>query len=94
LLVVANMTPVPRPNHRVGVPQAGLWVEILNTNGKRYGGDGAGHAAPVKTNPTKWDDRLHSVELTLPGMSTMFFRFQSLPAAPESPPAAAAPVKQ
>ncbi len=94
LLVVANMTPVPRPNHRVGVPQAGLWVEILNTNGKRYGGDGAGHAEPVKTSPIKWDDRLHSVELTLPGMSTMFFRFRSLPAAPESALAAAAPVKK
>ena len=78
LLVVANMTPVPRPNYRVGVPHEGLWVEILNTNAKRYGGDGAGHTEPVKTSPTKWDGRLHSIELTLPGMSTLFFLFRPL----------------
>ena len=73
------MTPVPRLNYRVGVPHEGLWVEILNTNAKRYGGDGAGHAEPVKTSPTKWDGRSHSIDLTLPGMSTLFFLFRPLP---------------
>ena len=78
LLVVANMTPVPRPNYRVGVPHEGLWAEILNTNAKRYGGEGAGHAEPVQTSPTKCDGRLHSIDLTLPGMSTLFFLFRPL----------------
>ena len=79
LLVVANMTPVPRDNYRVGVPRPGLWVETLNTNSKRYGGDGAGSAQPLKTIPTKWDGRPHAVDVNLAGMTTMFFLFRPLP---------------
>jgi 1,4-alpha-glucan branching enzyme len=79
LLVVANMTPVPRDNYRVGVPRPGLWVETLNTNAKPYGGDGAGHTEPLKTVPTKWDGRPHAVDLNLPGMSALFFLFRPAP---------------
>jgi len=79
LLVVANMTPVPRPHYRVGVPREGQWVEVLNTNSKRYGGSGEGHLEPVKTQAVKWDGRLNAVDLTLPGMSVMYFLFQPAP---------------
>ena len=79
LLVVANMTPVPRPHYRVGVPKEGLWVEVLNTNSKRYGGSGDGHSEPVKTQAVKWDGRPNAVDLTLPGMSVMFFLFKPAP---------------
>jgi 1,4-alpha-glucan branching enzyme len=92
LLVVANMTPVPRDNYRLGVPRAGLWVETLNTNAKRYGGDGAGHAESLQTIPTKWDGRPHALDLNLPGMSTIFFLFKPLPES--SQPAAEAGVTQ
>jgi 1,4-alpha-glucan branching enzyme len=36
LLVVANATPVPRPAYRVGVPAAGWWRELLNTDGMEH----------------------------------------------------------
>jgi putative CocE/NonD family hydrolase len=54
----------------------GLWAEALNTNAKRYGGGGEGHLEPVKTQAVKWDGRPHAVDLTLPGMSVMFFLFK------------------
>jgi len=73
LLVVANMTPVPRPSYRVGVPHEGFWREALNTNEKKYGGGGEGNLQPVKTMAIKWDGRPHAVDLSLPGMSVMFF---------------------
>ena len=31
VLVVCNMTPVPRHDYRIGVPRAGRWREIFNT---------------------------------------------------------------
>ena len=58
------------------MPREGHWVEVLNTNSKRYGGNGEGHLEPVKTQPVKWDGRAQAVDLTLPGMSVMFFRFK------------------
>jgi 1,4-alpha-glucan branching enzyme len=82
LLVVANMTPVPRPKYRVGSPKAGTWVEVLNSNAKGYGGDGAGHPAPVPTQPIKWDGRPAAVDVDLPGMSVLYFLFQPLPPEP------------
>ncbi len=75
LLVVASFTPVPRPSYRVGVPREGFWVEILNTNSRRYGGNGEWTGQSLKTDPIRWDGHAQAVDLALPGMSTLFFRF-------------------
>jgi 1,4-alpha-glucan branching enzyme len=83
LLVVANMTPVTRPNYRVGVPREGVWKQVVNTNDKKYGGSGEGNSAEVKTNPIKWDGRPHAVDLFLPGMSVLYFLPAVTPSAVE-----------
>jgi 1,4-alpha-glucan branching enzyme len=72
---------VPRPNYRVGVPVEGIWVEALNTNSKKYGGNGDGNLEPVKTQPIKWDGGDHAVDLFLPGITTLFFLLKPPPAA-------------
>ena len=87
LLVVANFTPVPRPAYRVGVPREGLWVEVLNTNSQKYGGTGEGNPQAVKSNPIRWDGRPHAIDLSLPGMTTLFFLLAPPPAAPDELPA-------
>jgi 1,4-alpha-glucan branching enzyme len=38
-----NATPVPRPHHPVFVPQVGTWRELLNSDGRPYGGGGWSH---------------------------------------------------
>ena len=43
VLVAFNFTPVPRRGYRVGVPAAGRWREILNTDAETYGGSGVGN---------------------------------------------------
>jgi len=43
VLVIANMTPVPRKDYRLAVPQNGRWREILNSDSKHYGGSGVGN---------------------------------------------------
>ena len=85
LLVVSNFTPVPRPSYRVGVPSEGTWVEALNTNSKKYGGNGEGNLEGVKTQPIKWDGRNHAVDLFLPGMTTLFFLLTPAPAEVKEP---------
>ena len=42
VLVVCNMTPVPRIGYRIGVPRPGRWRELLNTDAAFYGGSGHG----------------------------------------------------
>ena len=47
MAVVCNLTPVPREGYRIGVPKAGAWEEVINTDATVYGGSGvhsqAGH---------------------------------------------------
>ena len=78
LLVVVNMTPVPRHNYRIGVPPgpAGRyeWEEILNTDADIYGGSNLGNAGQVTATREEWHGQPASVLLTLPPLSTIILR--------------------
>jgi 1,4-alpha-glucan branching enzyme len=74
VLVVCNLTPVPRTNYRVGVPRGGFWSEVLNTDAKEYAGSGHGNLGGVEGTPVGWQGRPFSVTLTLPPMGVLFLR--------------------
>jgi 1,4-alpha-glucan branching enzyme len=75
-LVVHNMTPVPRHGYRIGVPHAGLWTEILNTDAEVYGGSGQGNLGGAGTGPlpVPHHGRPHSIDLTLPPLATVVLK--------------------
>ena len=73
LLVACNFTPVPREGYQVGVPLAGAWREILNSDAPVYGGSGIGNLGRVEAVPTAWHGREHSVRLTLPPLGVVVF---------------------
>jgi 1,4-alpha-glucan branching enzyme len=74
VLVVCNFAPVVHHGFRLGVPQAGLWRERLNTDSAFYGGSnvgtplGAAHSEAVASH-----HRAQSIVLTLPPLATVFF---------------------
>ncbi len=74
VLVVANFTPVPRFNYRVGVPRAGFWAEILNSDACDYGGSGLGNMGGVEAKPILFHGRPYSLNLTLPPLATVFLK--------------------
>jgi 1,4-alpha-glucan branching enzyme len=79
VLVVVNMTPVPRENYRIGVPPLapghnGIWREILNTDAAAYGGSNNGNMGTVRAVPFAWHGHAASLELTLPPLSTLILR--------------------
>lgn len=77
ILAVFNFTPIPRPNSRVGVPLAGFWREILNTNAREYGGSGQGNQGGIQAAPLGWHFKPHSLHLTLPPLGAVFFKHES-----------------
>jgi len=77
LLVVCNLTPVPRENYLCGVPVAGRWREILNSDARDYGGAGWGNLGGVETAPLPAHGRLHSLHLTLPPLATVVLRHEA-----------------
>jgi len=74
MLVVCNFTPVPRPNYRIGAPRGGFWKEVLNSDATLYGGSGWGNFGGVEAVPIPLHGRSHSITLTLPPLSIMFFK--------------------
>ncbi|HEX7952853.1 MAG TPA: 1,4-alpha-glucan branching protein GlgB [Burkholderiales bacterium] len=73
LLVVSNMTPVPRTNYLLGVPAGGFWREVLNSDAIEFGGAGWGNLGGIEAMPVRAHGRAHSVCLTLPPLSTLIF---------------------
>jgi 1,4-alpha-glucan branching enzyme len=73
--VVSNFTPVPRHGYRIGLPQAGRWREIFNSDSQAYGGSGQGNLGQV----TAWAAASHgfpaSAEITAPPLATVMFQF-------------------
>src|SRR5207302_1644371 len=43
LVVCCNFTPVPRHDYRIGVPWDGVYREVLNTDGDKFGGSNVGN---------------------------------------------------
>jgi 1,4-alpha-glucan branching enzyme len=72
-LVVANFTPVPRYNHRVGVPTDGRWAELLNSDATIYGGSGQGNVGGVEATPVPFHGRPWSLNLVLPPLGLLVF---------------------
>ncbi len=73
VLVAANFTPVPRHNHRVGVPTGGLWREVLNSDATLYGGSGQGNVGGVEAAPVAFHGRPWSLNLVLPPLALLVF---------------------
>jgi 1,4-alpha-glucan branching enzyme len=76
VLTVCNMTPVPRHGYRVGVPQAGRWREIVNSDSALYGGSNAGNRGAVETSGTAAHGEGQSFGLVLPPLATLMLRYE------------------
>ncbi len=73
ILVVSNLTPVPREGYLLGVPLAGTWELIANSDEVTFGGSGA----PVEENMTTIQEASHghdqSLSISLPPLATVVF---------------------
>ena len=69
LVIILNMTPVPRYNYRIGVPEHGSYHEIFNSDSEYYGGSNMGNGIDIHTQDLAWMNQPCSVELTLPPLA-------------------------
>jgi len=77
VIVACNMTPVPKEDYRIGLPDSGKLKEIFNSDLKKYAGSGA-YKNKIKTSETKdWQFRNHSVEITIPPLGMVAFKYQN-----------------
>ncbi len=74
LVFICNFTPVPRHGYRLGVPYAGEYYELLNSDATHYGGSGLENKQRMPSGPIYWQSCPHSILLTLPPLATIILR--------------------
>ena len=74
LVLVFNFTPVPRYGYRIGVPAAGDYVEILNSDSSTYGGSNVGNSGHVATEPVAAHGFEQSLSLTVPPLGCLYLK--------------------
>jgi 1,4-alpha-glucan branching enzyme len=72
LACVANFSPMPHLNYQLGLPLAGRWREVLNTDATVYGGSGLGNLGEVQAIPKPWHGRPASASIVLPPLSVLW----------------------
>ena len=77
IAVILNLTPVARPNYRLGLPRPGKWREILNSDADIYAGSNKGNFGEVSAHEHKWHNQNFSAEIYLPPMSIIAFTPES-----------------
>jgi 1,4-alpha-glucan branching enzyme len=74
VFVACNFTPVVRHNYHLGVPEAGWYEEIFNTDSKFYGGSNVGNFPGVEAKPSESHGRPYSIEITLPPLAVVVLK--------------------
>ena len=74
MLVILNLTPMPRYHYRIGLPRSGKWIEALNSDALIYGGSNVGNLGGVMAESHKCHNQPWSAEFTLPPLSLVAFR--------------------
>jgi len=69
LIVLLNLTPVPRQDYRVGVPHAGEYREVFNSDSRYYGGSDCGNSRPLQSEASPCMGHAQSVLLRLPPLA-------------------------
>ena len=76
IVAVVNFTPVPRDGYRIGVPRAGSYMELVNSDSHVYGGGNLGNLGMVATEPLASHGHQQSLRLNLPPLSFLLLKPQ------------------
>ncbi len=69
---ISNLTPVPHDNYRIGLPRAGRWREILNSDAAVYGGSNRGNKGAIVAHATPYDGQVASAAIVVPPLATIW----------------------
>ena len=76
LVAVCNFTPTVRLGYRIGLPKAGHYAELLNSDSHFYGGSDVGNGGGITTEHQPWQGMQYSALISLPPLATVYFQWQ------------------
>ena len=69
---IANFSALPHLEYKVGLPRAGRWREVLNTDAVSYGGSGVGNLGVIEAVPEPWHGKPASATITVPPLGVLW----------------------
>ena len=72
LACVANFSAVPHYDYQIGLPVAGAWAEVVNTDAGAYGGSGVGNLGTVVASDSARHGRPASATITIPPLAVLW----------------------
>ena len=72
VVAILNLSPVVRGGYRLGLPRAGGWRELVNTDSRHYGGSDVGNAGGIDAQAVPWHGQPYSAEVTLPPLAALW----------------------
>jgi len=76
IIVVVNFAPVTRENYRIGVPRAGVYEEVFNSDLQKYGGLGNVNSFQIKSEQIPMHSHPQSISITVPPMAVGYFKYK------------------
>lgn len=76
VVVVLNFTPIVRTDYQLGVPEAGFYKEMLNSDAEEYGGSNVGNMGGIESHPTEHHGQPNKILLTLPPLGILIMKKQ------------------
>jgi 1,4-alpha-glucan branching enzyme len=74
VVMIFNFTPVPREEYRVGVPSAGFYGELLNSDSRIFGGGDVGNAGGINSEPSAAHGFDHSIRVVVPPLGCLLLK--------------------
>ncbi len=76
IIVACNFTPTIHYDYKVGVPESGTYIEILNTDAKEFGGSNVLNSHPLHSQPVEWHGREQFINVTLPPLGVTYLKLE------------------
>jgi 1,4-alpha-glucan branching enzyme len=77
LIIVCNLTPIPRENYQIGLPEAGKLKEVFNSNKEKFYGTGDYKNSSKKITKEAWHSREYSTVIDIPPLAMLAFKYSS-----------------
>jgi 1,4-alpha-glucan branching enzyme len=74
LVIALNLTPVPRPNYRIGLPHTGKWKVILNSDNLHFYGSNAPIEEEIHSEDKPWQGKIFSAPINLPPLAGLILK--------------------
>ncbi|MGA9377462.1 MAG: 1,4-alpha-glucan branching enzyme [Phormidium sp.] len=76
IVTVCNFTPQPHSHYRVGVPEAGFYKELFNSDSRKYGGSNMGNLGGKWTDDWWYHNQSYSIDLCLPPLGVLILKWE------------------